>query len=399
MSRAMRIGQFSTIFDRPMWFDPWFIAYLLLGPVAWLGLIVLALFARRRMGKLHRSRAILPTPAPSLTIVVPARNEGADIEECVRRTLRQDYPNLAVVAINDRSSDDTAAVLERLVVESVGRMKAVHVVDLPDGWLGKCHALHVGTRPIDSEWVLFVDSDVKLEPDAARRTVAMCVDREYDVLSIFPRLDAPTFWETTLLPLLAVVWNAAYATSLTNDDSKPDHAFANGQFLLCRRSTYEQIGNHESVKDQIVEDVAIMRKFKRSGARVRLMLGQQLAQTRMHTNLRQMFNGWARIFAGSSYRRVGRLALATAFLATTAAALLWAILTGGWAWQLAAATHAALWLGLLTWTYRSTGQSAWNVLAAPVALPMVLAILLNAIRVCLTGRVDWRGNQVRVNSK
>jgi cellulose synthase/poly-beta-1,6-N-acetylglucosamine synthase-like glycosyltransferase len=368
---------------------------ILLGPGFWTLVVVLSAFARFRMSHLLRLRSVLPTPAPSLAIVVPARNEASGIRACIERLRSQDYPDAHIIAIDDRSTDDTRSIL---TAEASPGVTIVPVDELPEGWLGKNHALHVGTRGLDAQWLLLVDSDVVLEPHAARTMVAACVDRKWDALSIFPRLNAPTYWERTLLPILATLWSGLFLVSLTNDDSKPRHAFANGQVFLIRRSFYKRVGGHESVKDQIVEDVMLMRRLKQAGARTRLMFGQSLGMTRMHTNLTQMFNGWARILAGTSRRNPVPTLAGLVLVGGTCAALVASglmILSPGWGWI--APLHASLMFGFFVWCYRSAGVNPGVVLALPVSMAVVLAILANALRVCFTGRVDWRGNAVRVS--
>lgn len=375
---------------------------LLLGPLAWVGLIVVGVFARERMSRLNRGRAALPQPTPTLSIVIPAKDEAQGIADCVHRALAQDYPNADVVLIDDRSTDGTSQILDEIASREP-RLKPFHVTELPPGWMGKCHALFVGTRGITSDWLLLVDSDVQLSADAARRAVALCVDRKYDVLSIMPTLDARTFWEKSLLPLMAVAWSAAFRISFTNDDSKPHHAFANGQFFLVKREWYENVNGHESVKDQIVEDVALMRVLKRAGAKTRLMLGQDLARARMHTNFRQMFHGWARIFAGSSARSVRPMLVVMSFmlvsLITLAIETWMSFQTGHPAWIGSAIAHVILMMGFVAWIYATAGVSVIYTIVMPLTWPMVWAMLGYAVHVCRTGNVIWRGTAVKVTDQ
>jgi chlorobactene glucosyltransferase len=374
--------------------------YILLGPLPWLLLAVGAWSGHRRMNRLLGDQSPLPEPTPTLCIVVPAKDEAAGIRDCVSRVLQQDYPGAELVVIDDRSADGTGVILNGMSVAEP-RLKVVHVNDLPAGWLGKCHALFVGTEKLDSEWLLFVDSDVGLKPEAARRAVALAEHRQYDALSLMPRLVAPTFWERLLLPQLAVAWGAAFQISLTNDDTRPNHAFANGQFFLIRRSWYARVGGHGAVKDRIVEDVALMRILKAAGARTRLMAGQHLAQTRMHADLRRMFHGWARIYAGSSGRSVWPMVSVLGLLLITIVGVVFATTvasrTHDALWIAALAAHVAVVVGFIAWTYRVAGQAARHVVLLPLAWPMVIAILAYSIRVCASGKVDWRGNAVTVN--
>lgn len=373
-------------------------------PIGWLGLLIVALIARKRMNRLEVDQSPLPHISPSLAIVVPARNEAEGIEDCVSRLLQQDYPAFELHVINDRSTDDTGAILDRMA-STQPRVRVRHVDSLPPGWLGKCHALSTGTRGISSDWILFVDSDVKLEPFAARRMVALAHAREYDALSVLPRIEAPSLWERLLLPPLAFAWGAMFRISQTNEDSRPDHAFANGQLFLIKREVYERVGNHEAVRDQIVEDVMLMRVMKRAGARCRLMIGPSLGRTRMQTNLKSIFHGWARILAGSSGRSMLPIVVAIVLCIVNPIALgagIWMSLTDASAvskWWVPTLMHAGIWFGMMMWCYRGAGLRMREIAWLAITWPMMTAVLINALRVCVTGRVDWRGNAVVVNRK
>lgn len=381
------------------------IAYILLAIAPWITLMILSIFARTRLRKLEEDRSNLDSPAPRLAIVVPARNEEGGIVDCITRLQQQRFPNASIIVVNDRSTDSTGKLLDDLQSKSIdSSLKVIHLTDLPEGWLGKCHALHVGTRNLDVDWIMFVDSDVILEPNALQRLVACCDARGYDAMSLMPALDARSTLERTLLPLLAVCWSVMFQISLTNDDSKPNHAFANGQLFLIRKSWYEKIGGHERVKDQIVEDVMLMRELKQAGAKCRFFFGQTFARCRMHTNLKQMFHGWARIFAGSSQRRIAPILGTLIFLSLQPILLLiglWFIASSGkinqFFWIILVALHLSLLANFAAWCYYGARQRITNVFLLPIVFPLLLAIIANALRVCFTGQVDWRGNAVRVN--
>ena len=290
------------------------VAYAVLGPGALALSLYLLWVGRQRMGRLLRSRVALPADPPLVSVLVPARDEGPEIHGCIQRVLALDYPRLQVIAIDDRSTDATGAELDRLAAEHPDRLKVLHVEQLPPGWLGKCHALHLGQQQAGGEWLFFVDSDVRVEPDALRRSLALMIDREYDALSILTTVRCETFAERLLLPPLAGAWSMMFFVDQTNEDSEPDRAVANGQFFLIRASAYRAVGGHERVKHQIVEDVELMRALKKEGFKTRFFAGAPLAATRMHTTLRQMFHGWARIYAGTARGRVGPLVLAMAVI-------------------------------------------------------------------------------------
>lgn len=382
------------------------LTYAVLGPGAWLAMFVLLLLGRRRMTRLLYTRAALPPAPPHVTILVPAKDEAAGIRKCVERILAQDYPSFSVTAVNDRSTDGTGAILDELAREHPGRVTALQIphAGLPDGWLGKCHALHVASRAVHSEWIFFVDSDVTLRPNALSRALALSLARKYDALSILTRLECDGFWDRLILPLAAGAWSVMHAISLTNDDTRPRSAAANGQFFLIRRSAYEAVGGHESVRAQITEDVELMRLLKGRGFRTRFLLGSHLASTRMHSTLRQMFHGWARIYSGTPRRSPWRIVGAMTFLAlcgfTLYPALAWGIWRGAshreYDWLVASGAHGLLMTAYLALIYHWSGNRARFAWLFPLGGSVLLAILAFALRTCRTGRVNWRETHFQI---
>ena len=280
-----------------------------------------------------------------MTILVPAKDEEGGIAGCIERIAEQEYPSFDIVAVDDRSVDRTGVILDEIAREmnaktdtdsatevapplasgcptSVGlcatspnpKLRVVHIEQgaLPSGWLGKCHALLKGTKLATGEWLLFVDSDVTINRTALAQTLAVAIQRKYDALSIITQLECRSFWERLMLPMLGGAWTMMYFVSLTNRDNSKV-AVANGQFFLIRREAYEKVGGHEAVRNQITEDVELMRLLKSNEFTCRFLLGGHLASTRMHANLKQMFHGWGRIFSGTSRRSPFRILLAMLF--------------------------------------------------------------------------------------
>jgi cellulose synthase/poly-beta-1,6-N-acetylglucosamine synthase-like glycosyltransferase len=281
-------------------------------------------------------------------------------------------------------------------------VRAIHVPQggLPAGWLGKCHALWTAAKQADSEWILFVDSDVKLEPDALSGVLALAVNRQYDAVSIMTRLECETFLERLVLPLAAASVSAMCLVSLTNDDNR-QIAFANGQFFLIRRAAYEAVGGHESVKDHITEDVALMRIIKRRGFRTRLYMGRQFASTRMHSTYPQMLNGWGRIYSGVSSRRPWRILGAMGYVLSGLLAYI-ALLTGiaqhDQKLLLLAALHWLLMTGVVATFYHWSGNRKRYALLFPLAAPVLLSLYAYALKMCRTGQVAWRGTSYTYNA-
>jgi glycosyltransferase involved in cell wall biosynthesis len=335
-----------------------------------------------------------------VTILIPAKDEGEGVRACLERALALDYPAATILAVDDRSTDQTGAIMDELAARHPDRLRVLHVPPggLPPGWLGKCNALHTAAAGATGEWLLFVDSDVKIEPSSLTDVLALAVGRQYDAVSIMTRLECHDFWEKLILPLCAASVGTMTLMSLTNDDNRRRTAFANGQFFLVRRGVYEAVGGHAAVRDNITEDVALMRLMKSRGHTTRLFYGQHLASTRMHTTLRQMFNGWARIYSGVCERNPAPILGAMAFVAigglSAYVALIYGIVRaahGEWTWLALAAGHLLLMTGVLASIYRASGNPGRYALAFPVAAPVVLAIYGYAVRACRTGRIAWRG--------
>ena len=382
-----------------------FLAYVFFGPLAWGAMGLASLIGRRRMRRLFRpTPPIPPETAPRVTVLVPAKDEGERVRVCLDSVLAQDYPNFSVITIDDRSTDDTGRILDAIAAAAPpGKVRSLHIEQgaLPPGWLGKCHALHVAAKEADGEWLMFVDSDVRLQPDAVRASVALAASRDYHALSLMAALECHTFLERLVLPLAACAWSVMYAISVTNNDNRSP-AFANGQFFLIRRSAYESVGGHESVRDQITEDVELARLLKHNGFRVRLVLGSQFVSTRMHATLPQMLRGWGRIYSGTSRRSPWRIIWAALFLNLSCfsgyVALGWGLVVAGregWGaaapWLIASLIHLGQMTGTLADVYAESGNGRRYALLFPLSGAILLAILAFAIRWCITGRIEWRG--------
>lgn len=378
-----------------------FACYIVVGPVAW-GLFGLAMIRGR--ARLSIFRRVVPIETgPAVTILIPAKDEGERIRACIESALNQRYDNFNVIAINDRSTDDTGAILDE-IASAHPKLRVVHIAPgaLPTGWTGKCNALHSSVPHADGEWLLFVDSDVVLQPDALSTTLGAAGSREYDLLSLLPRVESGGFWEALLVPLAGTAINAMYTTALTNSDHRKP-AFANGQFLLVRRSVYESVGGHQRVRDQFTEDVELARLYKSLGKRVRLGWHRNLFCVRMYSSLPGIVRGWGRNFYAVAYGSPWRTMLASVAVIVCGlsvyAAILWGLYRaahpinrfGGSGWFAVAAIHWSLLTACLVLIYGWSGNKKRYALLWPIGAVMLLRIFARSLVMCATGKVEWRG--------
>ena len=241
--------------------------YLPTGPLAWL-LYSWGTFAGRTKMLLLEKPRPAPNPPPLCTILIPAKDEEGRIRACLQSALDQDYPNFELIAIDDRSTDRTGAIMDEMAAAD-SRMKVLHIQpgSLGEGWTGKNNALFQATKMAAGKWLLFVDSDVLLEPTAMRRTVTLSNYKKYDLFSVLPKVELHSAVESTMVPLCGAAAATMYLIALNNNDQTKLGAFANGQFMLTHREAYDSIGGHETVKDRFCEDTEIARLMKERGLR------------------------------------------------------------------------------------------------------------------------------------
>jgi len=233
--------------------------------------------------------------APSVSIVVPARNEARSIERCVRSLLAQTAPHFEVIVVDDRSEDETSDILARLSAEDA-RLRVVRGKELPAGWVGKPWALDQGVAVARGSWLLFTDADSAHAPHSVASAVAFARAQHAEALSIstYQELGSPA--ERAILPsILGLVLLACGTLGAINDPSKIDNALANGQYLLVERRAYEALGGHTALRDKIAEDLEFARLVKSDG-RFRLVLagGESLATVRMYTSFREIWDGFTK---------------------------------------------------------------------------------------------------------
>jgi len=379
---------------------------LLLLSILWLALVTWLIARAVRQRNVLAGVAVTALDpgrtAPKVAVIVPARNEAANIGRCVESLSAQDYPpdRLALIVVDDDSSDDTAAIVTTLARRDP-RIILRHTPPLPPGWKGKVHACCVGTAaaPPDAQWLCFLDADMRAAPRAIASAVAAASDRKLDLLTLAPRHELGSFAERLMLPcglyLLGFYQNLEKIQAPESDD-----VVATGQFMLLRREAYDAVGGHAAVCDAICEDFELALLLKRRGYRVLLMDGNLLLSTRMYTGWATLWPGFAKNLIqllGGSVRTVlaAPLIVALAWLAVwlplqDLAAVLQGVSGAPLALALATPGTAAV-IGLHVGGAVHFKIPWWYGLLFPLGYTAGGVMALDSVRWRVTRRVHWKG--------
>jgi len=318
---------------------------------------------------------------PSLSIIVPARNEAHNLPALLASLRTLCYPgDLEIVVVDDGSVDDTPYIAERCGA------RVLRVDGPPPGWRGKPHACHCGAERACGEWLLFTDADTVHAAAGPGLAVSYALEQELDVLSLFVRQEHRSRLERLAL---SVAFAGLFA------GRRPDNYVLNGQYILIRRKVYQESGGFAAVHGEAIEDLALGNFLHRCGFRTALLLADHVATVRMYDDFRHVWHGMMRLGAGS-LRWSGLSSLVTAlFIAATMSPLI--VLTGVVAGQLRLRWLPVTWLaaalGMVPWVQR-TGY-AFDALLAPIGALLVQgAAVWGLLRRVLRLGTPWKGRRV-----
>jgi chlorobactene glucosyltransferase len=348
---------------------------------------------------------------PFVSILVPARNEEDKISRCLKSLLAQDYPNFELVVIDDRSTDRTGELIAELA-KSDPRIKFVKGKDAPSGWIGKCNALAYAVGHASGDWFIFTDADTYHHKNSLRDAVSHAIDNKIDLLSFVPMQELGSFSETLIMPVLLSGFLLGDPFHTVNDP-EAERAYAYGQYILCRRSSYLALGGHHSVRDEIVEDHALARTFKQRGYKIEIVDGKALYSVRMYTDLESLWLGWTKNLYSFIDSKIIHLVLILTMMQAVLVmpwvylgfvASVW--LNNGFSeflWRMGAL--AVVQIGVLALWYRRTsdhfdGVKWYHFFLVPFGCIAVSALYLHAAYLVHTGgQVNWKGRRYVVNNR
>jgi glycosyltransferase involved in cell wall biosynthesis len=365
--------------------------YLALATLLFWGLFAVDLcIGIRSMRTLKDLSPSAADPPPKVSIIIAARNEQAKVETGLQSVLLQDYANLEVIVVDDRSTDQTGAILQRMARDDP-RLHLVRVTELPAGWLGKNHALHLGSQQAAGDFLLFTDADVVMHPVTVRKAVGYAVERGLDHLTIGLEAHMPGLWLKMFMTTFLLFF-AMYARPWKASDPASSFHVGIGGFNLMRAWTYRAIGGHTLIAMRPDDDMKLGKLIKKRGYRQEAVHGARMIHVEWYDSTRALIHGLEKnAFAGLDYNPLAVLAGTLMQLLVQIWPFVALFATSGAA-QMINLVIVLLILTLVWDNARAYGSRYWYGIGFPVCTLFFLYILWRTMLVVLArGGIIWRG--------
>jgi glycosyltransferase involved in cell wall biosynthesis len=262
--------------------------------VFWLTHGLRVAFGALRLPWLKQSEPAADANCQRISILFAARDEEEKLPGALATLMEIDYPNLEVIAVDDRSNDTTGQILDKFAATH-SRLRVVHVTELPAGWLGKPHALQRAYEASSGEWLLFTDADVRFKPDVLRRAATLMKQRELDHLTLLTDVEMSGFWETALLTFFGMAFHLGNNPGAVNDSSSSAYVGV-GAFQLTSRAAYETSGTHRRLAMEVVDDMKLAKMIRQAGFRSGVGVSEDAVIVRWHAGLGNLINGTTKNF-------------------------------------------------------------------------------------------------------
>ena len=365
------------------------VAIVTLGCIAWIYAAVDLVRGLRRLQRLDDVDPLPDERLPTLTIIAAAKDERERVEAGSRSLLAQDYAGLHLLVVDDRSTDGTGEILDRLAAEDP-RLEVEHVASLPDGWIGKCHALARAAARARTEWLLFTDGDVVLAPDAARRAVSLAVRERADHIAIAPDLVVESLGEALFVGYFVTMFHVSQRPWKV-EDPRSKASVGVGAFNLVRREAYERAGGHERLRYELLDDLGLGKILKRAGGKQLFVEHRGKVRARWHAGVRGLIRGVEKnAFAAFDYRAGVALLAVAAQVAIWMAPAVGVFLTG---WPRAAVVAAWIAVFVIYGTLsKHVAIRTWQGIFMPLGGALFsYAILRSTFLALFAGGITWRG--------
>jgi glycosyltransferase involved in cell wall biosynthesis len=332
---------------------------------------------------------------PRVSVIVPARNEEEEIEQTLTRLLALDYDNYEVIAVNDRSTDRTGEIMEKVAknTNTLGSLRVIHHRELPAGWLGKTHAMWTATNEAKGDWLLFTDADVMFKADSVRRALAYAEAEHADHVVVFPQMIMKRPGEFMMIAFFQTMFVFGHRPWKVADPKSRDHMGV-GAFNLIRRSTYDAVGTYAALRMEVLDDMKLGKVVKNAGFAQRNVFGADLISIRWaHGAMGVVNNLTKNFFAILSFQwwRTLISAFGLAFLNLMPFLGVW--LAHGWERLPYAIALSSMFLIYLGMSWRS-GVPAYYFVLHPVSTALFIYTLLRSMFHALwNDGIIWRGTR------
>ena len=359
--------------------------------VAWwfmYGRIVQAIFSIPELGKIEIKE---PDKWPALNIVIAACNEEEGIDAAVQSLLDQDYPNLKIILVNDRSNDTTGEIIERLADDE--RIKAIHIKELPEDWLGKVHALSVGMKEVDGEWVLFTDADINFKAGALKKAVAYTLHKNVEHVALMPSVVTNSYWLEVIIRTFGLMF--LFSTRV-HELEKPDTqaVIGVGAFNLVKKSSLDQSAGLEWLRMETADDVGMGMLINRAGGKSVFAMAQEFLSVAWYPSIAAMFVGLEKnLFGGGAHYQIMRLLILVCLMWLFVFAPFVTLICVTPDWLTIFAIVTLFWIPLMMVAGKMTSGARYSIcLFIPVAQLVISLMMLHSGIMCLIrGGIVWRG--------
>ena len=327
---------------------------------------------------------------PRISLIFAGRDEEEKLPAALATLAAIDYPNLEIIAVDDRSQDSTGRILDEFA-RSHERFRAVHVTNLPLGWLGKPHALQAAYQASTGEWLLFTDADVRFEPDALRRAIAVVRSKKLDHLTLFGDVEMVGFWETVVITFFGLAFHiASDPYRVSNPHSRAYVGI--GAFQLISRSAYEACGTHRRLAMEVVDDMKLGKLVKQAGLRSSVGVAQEAVLVRWHAGVGNLIRGVTKnFFAALGYNLPFVVVAICGMLLTNVAPFVGVIFGRGWV-RIFSLVAVVIAIGFHVGVDIAMRVSPFYALTHPLGAVLFSYMLVRSTMVTLWhGGVTWRG--------
>jgi len=355
-------------------------------------------WALKNIPQFHKeteNQANSPNDWPLLSIIIPACNEAEDIETAIQSLIDQDYPNLEIIAINDRSTDETGNILEQLA-KNESRLQVLHIKELPGGWLGKVNALYQGTEKAKGEWWLFTDADVHFCQGSLKRAIYLVKKEKADHLTLLPHVFIKKFWLDVCITTFGFLFFISTRAMLVNQENSKT-PIGVGAFNLVSKEIYNKTPGFEWLRLEPADDYGLGLMVNNAGGRTHFALAERDLSVPWYGSVKEMFVGLEKNLYGSgAHYSLIRLLIMVPVLWLLAVAPVVALVAGLIipSWTMTALGGIAIGVVIIISisTFKSRRSESLYLLLFPLGLIMIsLMFLWSGYRCMKNGGINWRG--------